>query len=50
MNVIPRAMSSLNPILVDRCLRKCIGQEFCKPIKNGNLLVKCVNLQQTDTI
>ena len=29
-------------MVIDRCLRKFIGEyEFCKPIRNGNLIVMC---------
>ena len=45
-----RAMSSFNPVLVDRCLRKRIGQyKFCKPIENGNLLIT-VNQLASSTV
>ena len=44
-------MVSYNPISVDYGLRKAIGSyEFCKPLRNGNLMVKCNNVSQIKTL
>ena len=44
-------MTSFNPITVDCGLLKAIGfHEFCKPMRNGNLTVKCTNVSQVKTL
>ena len=46
-----RPLSSINPITIDRCLRKSIGQyESCKPIRNGNLIINCKTSNQVKTL
>ena len=46
-----KKMVSYNPISVDYGLRKAIGSyEFCKPLRNGNLMVKCNNVSQIKTL
>ena len=35
-------LAFFSPMVINRCLRKSIGQhEFCKPIRNGNLIAMC---------
>ena len=37
--------------MVDFGLRKAIGSyEFCKPMQNGNIMVKCTNVSQVETL
>ena len=37
--------------MVDFGLRKAIGSyEFCKPMQNGNIMVKCTNVSQVKTL
>ena len=44
-------MTSFNPITVDFGLRKAIGSyAFYKPMQNGNLMVKCTNVSQVQTL
>ena len=46
-----RPLASYNPITIDRCLGKAIGQyESCKPIRNGNLLIICKTSNQVKTL
>ena len=46
-----KKMSSHNPISVDYALCKAIGSyEFCKPMQNGNIMVKCSNVNQIKTL
>ena len=46
-----KKMSSYNPIFVDYALRKAIGSyEFCKPMQNGRIMVKCSNASQIKTL
>ena len=46
-----RPLASYNPITIDRCLGKVIGQyESCKPIRNGNLLIICKTSDQVKTL
>ena len=38
-------------VIDGRCLRKNIGQyDFCKPLKNGNLIVTCKPSNQMETL
>jgi len=44
---LDRTLKSFNPIVIDRCLQKCIGDyDACLPRHNGNLLVKCKSPHQ----
>ena len=46
-----RPLSSINPITIDWCLRKSIGQyESCKPIRNGNLIINWKTSNQVKTL
>ena len=46
-----RPLASYNPITIDRCLGKTIGQyESWKPIRNGNLLIICKTSNQVKTL
>jgi len=36
---------SYSPIFIDRAINKVIGKyEYCKPMQNGNTMVKCTNV------
>ena len=46
-----KKLTSFNPIKVDFGLRKAIGSyEYCKPMQNGNIMVKCTNVSQVKTL
>ena len=46
-----KPLRSYNPIAIDRCLIKAIGQyENCKPLQNGNLIVNCKTSNQVSTL
>ena len=46
-----RPLSFINPITIDRCLRKSIGQyESCKPIRSDNLIINCKTSNQVKTL
>ena len=42
-----KTLAFFYPMVIDRCLRKSICQyKFCKPIRNGNLIVMCKSSNQ----
>lgn len=46
-----KPLGSYNPIEIDFGLRKAIGHyQSCRPLKNGNLLIKCETVAQTNTL
>jgi len=48
---VDRTLKSFNPIVIDRCLKNCIGDyDPCVPRQNANLMVKCKSLQQMKTL
>jgi len=48
---LDRTSKSFNPIVIDKCFQKCIGDyDACLPRHNGNLLVKCKSPHQIKTL
>ena len=48
---IDKTLKSFSPIVIERCLKKSIGDyDACLPRQNGNLRVKCKSLQQMKTL
>ena len=46
-----KPLASYSPIEIDCGLRKAVGKyESCKPLRNGNLLVKCESVNQVNTL
>ena len=46
-----KPLASFNPIAIDFGLRQAIGRyQTCKPLKNGNLLVKCETVTQVNIL
>ena len=46
-----KPIKSFNPIIIDRCLHKSIGEyDSCKIIRNGSLLVNCKSISQINML
>ena len=46
-NAEEKPLKSYNPIFIDKSLKKLIGTyQACIPLRNGNLMIKCENIQQ----
>ena len=46
-----KPLASFNPIVIDFGLRQAIGRyQTCKPLKNGNRLVKCETVTQVNAL
>ena len=48
---LDRTLKSFNPIVINRCIKKCIGDyDVCLPRHNENLLAKCKSPHQMKTL
>jgi len=46
-----REVKAYSLVFIHNCLEKCIGSyKSCSPLRNGNLIVKCCNVQQMTTL
>ena len=46
-NAEEKLLKSYNPFFIDKRLKKLIGTyQACIPLRNGNLLIECENIQQ----
>jgi len=46
-NAEEKPLKSYNPSFIDKSLKKLIGTyQACIPLRNGNLMIKCENIQQ----